>query len=577
MLLALVLPFEAPLFRLGPLQITTVELLLYATLAAWGIAIVLPRLIGRGWPLPAELAWSTDPVVRAVALWFVVSLASAASAPFYRAAALKFTLRSLSGILLFFAARDLARTSATTRRVFLALTAGALLSAGSALLELVVPSTASLWRFFREGTFDALGLPRPSGVFGYPTIGAMYWEAAIPLLVVTPFLRGGQSAQRVRPAAVGVLGCAVLIAAVLASATRSAVVGSAIGCAALYLLGRGLGRSPRLAAAGSFVVVVGSWALVTGLSGFHVGRHAGSLRGDRLTSWREEDLLLAECSVGALPSAVHVGQSFSVGVILRNTGTLDWARSGPRGVLLSYHWRRLDGATTASEFEGIRTPLPSDMAAGSTGEVVARVRTPMQPGTYRLQWDLVEEGITWFSQRGKAMAEQDVLVKPVLAGAPAPVVDDWRPAPILDPPPPSRAALWRAAIVLWRKHPLLGIGPDNFRRSWQSVLSPSPTGQRYTDTRVHANSLYFETLADLGLAGIAALATIAIALARLVLGHAAADRVAGLGCGLGAAVFFVHGLLDYFLEFTPLFGLFWLLLGLTAACRTHGGLRSSPE
>ena len=37
---------------------------------------------------------------------------------------------------------------------------------------------------------------------------------------------------------------------------------------------------------------------------------------------------------------------------------------------------------------------------------------------------------------------------------------------IVRPGPPdegSRGTLWRAAISAWRSHPLLGIGPDNFR------------------------------------------------------------------------------------------------------------------
>jgi hypothetical protein len=47
--------------------------------------------------------------------------------------------------------------------------------------------------------------------------------------------------------------------------------------------------------------------------------------------------------------------------------------------------------------------------------------------------------------------------------------------------------------------------------------------------------------------------------------HAAARRLPWLACGIAAGLFFVHGVLDYFLEFTPLYGLFWLTLGLTAS------------
>jgi hypothetical protein len=85
--------------------------------------------------------------------------------------------------------------------------------------------------------------------------------------------------------------------------------------------------------------------------------------------------------------------------------------------------------------------------------------------------------------------------------------------------------------------------------------------------------MYFETLADLGLMGLAAVVFLAAALLRALRAHQRDGTLAGLAAGVGAATFFVHGISDYFLEFTPLFCLFWLLLGLTAATRL--GARSS--
>ena len=111
----------------------------------------------------------------------------------------------------------------------------------------------------------------------------------------------------------------------------------------------------------------------------------------------------------------------------------------------------------------------------------------------------------------------------------------------------------------------MGDKPDNFRRRYEEVIGLDANGQRYTDTRIHANNFYLETLADLGLVGIAWLAWLTFALLRALRLLSASGRLAGLGCGLAAAAFFVHGAVDYFLEFTPLFGLFWMLLGSTAA------------
>ena len=67
------------------------------------------------------------------------------------------------------------------------------------------------------------------------------------------------------------------------------------------------------------------------------------------------------------------------------------------------------------------------------------------------------------------------------------------------------------------------------------------------------------------LAGLAALGYMAFGLLSLLRKHYRAGRLLGIGCGVATVAFFVHGLLDYFLEFTPLFGLFWVLLGLARA------------
>ncbi len=569
--LALLLAFEAPLFRLGPLQITTVELVLYAALAAWGVAVMLDIWRGglsKAWAGGAA-AWRTDPAVQAAVLWCAVLFVSAARAPSYRAAALKFALRSLSGVLVFFAARSLARPPDVARRVMLALVLGGALSAATALIEWGVPGSEVAFRPFREEAFGTLGLVRASGVFGYPTIGAMYWEAVAPLAIVIPLVAThARSARTIaRGAGLAMLASALLIGAILLSGTRSSLAGAAVASGALLWLGWSVGPWMR----GLAAWVLGLVAL--SVIALRVQGSASPLA-ERLRWWHDDQWLRAEYSVEAAPRVVRAGELFAVPVTVRNTGTVDWPHGGGHPTHLAYHWERKEGAAQGATdsalavFEGRRTALPADVPPGAALDVVALVEGPPQVGSYKLRWDLVQEGVAWFSDHGNPMPEQDVDVRlDAEEGGPAFVDDQVRPAAEI--PPPSRPALWRAAVALWWQSPLLGIGPDNFRRRYEAVVSPSPNGQPYTDTRTHANSLYFETLADLGIAGVAALGAIALVLVRLLRGHATAGRLAGLGCAAAAATFFVHGGLDYFFEFTPLFGLFWLLLGLTAACATQ--------
>ena len=560
MALAFALPFEAPLLMVGRLQVTTVELLLYTALAAWGLAALVSLARDPKGVLRTLESARRDPLVVAAVTWTVVVFATAAATS-NRMATLKFALRSLSGILVFFMARSLARPDAVARRVLVALLLGGLVSAASAVLESVVPRSFVLWSFFRDQSFTASGLPRASGVFIYPTIGAMYWEAVLPLLVVAPLVL----AQARRSAWLTVLGAVILSGAIVASATRSSLAGGAITCAGLFLATRRWRpSSPSVARAA--LAVLATLVVTSAIASAAPG--TGTLSGQRLRFWRDDTWFGVTYEAPAGPRTVTAGARFATPITLHNTGTLAWTHAGARAVRLGYHlFRTRPGEHDAcTVFDGRRTQLGDDVLPGGAIQVTAVATAPEAPGTYRVAWDVVQEGVTWFSERGNTMANEEIVVVPGVAmneGAPdLAEITGTEVAPV-----PARFALWRAAVRLFAEHPLLGIGPDNFRRRYEHVIAPAPNGQPYLDTRIHANSLYFETLADMGIAGVIALAALGLGLLRALRRAWAGRQVMRLGFAVAATSFFVHGLSDYFFEFTPAFGLFWVLLGLA----TTGG------
>jgi hypothetical protein len=412
-----------------------------------------------------------------------------------------------------------------------------------------------------------MGLRRASGAFEYPTMAAMYWEAIVPLCIVAPFASKEPASPALRRGSV--VASALLLLAIFASATRTSLAGVAITCGLLAVLGRRTGPQVTRAAVATLAILGG--LLVVGL------RPGGADQplGQRLRWWHDDGWFGARYDLPAVALTANGGEAIAVPITVHNTGSIAWRRAGERPTHLSYHWTLApEGGAPARlvEFEGRRTDLPSDVEPGNAVQVVGFAKAPIAAGTYRLSWDLVQENVTWFSERGVPPAGQVVEVRTATPTAALPTVV----APRIAPEPPPRRRLWRAAIALWRERPLLGVGPDNFRRRYEAVLAPPPGGAPYTDTRMHANSLYFETLADLGLAGAAGLAAIAVALAGALRRHWQSGCLAGVGCAIAALGFFVHGLLDYFFEFTPLYGLFWVSLGLTAAFAQRRSASSGP-
>ena len=119
--------------------------------------------------------------------------------------------------------------------------------------------------------------------------------------------------------------------------------------------------------------------------------------------------LQAEFTRVDAPAAVQATLIYSAQLEIRNTGSARWIASGAFRV--SYHWLGPDGTIIVKD--GRRTMLPRDVAPGEAVRLCAAVEAPDRPGPMTLQWDLVEEGVTWFSEvRPENAHSQAVFVRP---------------------------------------------------------------------------------------------------------------------------------------------------------------------
>lgn len=117
-------------------------------------------------------------------------------------------------------------------------------------------------------------------------------------------------------------------------------------------------------------------------------------------------------SANVLPSAMKQNATTAVQVTFTNSGTAAWKSADAGRMMFTYHWRkgRCPGSGYAVR-EGIRTPLPADVAAGETvAALAANVQAPSRTGTYCLQYDLTLDNGTWLSTLGSPVQQQTVYV-----------------------------------------------------------------------------------------------------------------------------------------------------------------------
>jgi lipoteichoic acid synthase len=127
---------------------------------------------------------------------------------------------------------------------------------------------------------------------------------------------------------------------------------------------------------------------------------------------------------GPTPRFVESARESVVPVTIVNTGSRVW---DPSHIHFSYHWlwvvpRELASRSRRLPYqEGIRTELPRPVGPGAQVAVDARLLPPSYPGVYWLQWDMVEEGVTWFTQVAPRQPRHLVVVYPPPAALLAPL------------------------------------------------------------------------------------------------------------------------------------------------------------
>jgi O-antigen ligase len=544
-LLTLVAPFELtePLVRLPRQAVSNLEAAVLCAFAFGAAAVVWSRR-APVWRTPLTAPWLAV---------LVAMLIASALAPVSRVNAFHMTGRFTAAFGVFLLAANGMTSSARVKSVLrLALVTGVVVSVLAILEYRGVRPVLTLLKVFRPSVTTVGSQIRAGGSLQYPTIASMYLEVVFAFglgLLLTEL----DASRLVRVAWVFVA-LAVIAEAITLTFTRAGLITMATS---LLFVGA-IRRLQRGGDAGT--------ALLAGLAVVIAVLFAGSRSPEsvwlRLTSESQESWYRARFT--APPAvALPTGRLTKVPMTVTNTGRLPWDSHATPPVLLSYHWLGADGDRFVA-FEGARTPFAEPVMPEATVSMAMVVRAPRQPGRYRIEWDLVQEGRLWFSTEPGA----------VRAISPATITGDATDEPVLTTPPPratlrpGRLVLWRAAARMFEAHPLTGVGPDNFRLTYGSYA-----GLDGTDERTHSNNMYLEILAGGGLLVAVPFgwllwrsASCALAIARP---KSDPGGTAALGVAAALLAIAVHASVDSFLSFAPIYILFSLTLGCAVAC-TNG-------
>jgi hypothetical protein len=130
-----------------------------------------------------------------------------------------------------------------------------------------------------------------------------------------------------------------------------------------------------------------------------------------------DDGFRAELTLLDPPAKLRAGQKESVQVRVRNASGVQWWARGAEfnnrpdnKFYLAAANRWLDaGGKLVTDMDG-RYGIGRDLGPGEQTEVPLLVTAPKEPGDYTLEVDLVQEQVSWFSDKGSPTARTKITV-----------------------------------------------------------------------------------------------------------------------------------------------------------------------
>lgn len=134
----------------------------------------------------------------------------------------------------------------------------------------------------------------------------------------------------------------------------------------------------------------------------------------QITSPLPDSAFKAELNPIDPPTKMRTGEKQVVQVTVRNTSPNLWPALGEAdgkfAITLRNRWLDSNGKKVINDLDG-GTILPEDLPAGGNVNLTITVTAPKTPGQYQLEFDMVQEQVNFFHDRGSQPADVNISVE----------------------------------------------------------------------------------------------------------------------------------------------------------------------
>jgi hypothetical protein len=125
----------------------------------------------------------------------------------------------------------------------------------------------------------------------------------------------------------------------------------------------------------------------------------------------------AQITLADPPTKLRAGQKEVITVKIKNESNVVWWQRGGEindrpdnkfYIAVGNRWLDKDGKLT-SETEG-HNGITKDLKPGEEAEMILQITAPKEPGEYTLSLDMVQEGVSWFGEKGSPTTKARVTV-----------------------------------------------------------------------------------------------------------------------------------------------------------------------